>query len=56
MALARPTLRAARIREVKWLYISCLPENLRMRQLARKFQADLKFEYGSVAGAVESEK
>ena len=52
-ALFESTLRAARIRGVKLLYLSCLPENLRMRQLARKFQAELKFEYGSVAGVLD---
>ena len=52
-ALFESTLRAARIRGVKSLYMSCLPANLRMRQLARKFHADLKFEYGSVAAVLE---
>lgn len=52
-ALFESTLRAARIRGVKLRYLSCLPENLRMRQLARKFQAELKFEYGSVAGVLD---
>jgi GNAT superfamily N-acetyltransferase len=51
--LFETTLRAARIRGVKSLYMSCLPENLRMRQLARKFHADMKFEFGSVAGVLE---
>ena len=32
--------------------MTCFPENLRMRQLARKFHTDLKFEFGSVAGVL----
>jgi hypothetical protein len=31
----------------------CLADNRRMQQLARKFEADLKFDFGSVVGEVD---
>jgi hypothetical protein len=31
----------------------CLSDNQRMQQLARKFEADLKFDFGSVVGEVD---
>ena len=31
----------------------CLADNRRMQQLARKFEADLHFDFGSVVGAVD---
>jgi hypothetical protein len=31
----------------------CLIDNQRMQQLARKFEADLKFDFGSVIGEVD---
>jgi GNAT superfamily N-acetyltransferase len=52
-ALFDCTLGAALNRGIKWLHLTCLPGNLRMQQLARKFHADLKFEFGSVAGVLE---
>ena len=33
--------------------MDCLAENRRMQQLARKFDADLKFDFGSVIGEVD---
>ena len=34
--------------------MTCLANNRRMQQLARKFVADLTFDFGSVIGEVES--
>ena len=53
-ALLERTLRAAGNRGVKSLHIVCLAENRRMRQLARKFHADLKFSFGTVVGELEA--
>jgi hypothetical protein len=36
------------------LHMACLAENRRMQQLARKFDAELSFDFGSVVGEVES--
>jgi GNAT superfamily N-acetyltransferase len=49
-ALLERTLIAARSRGTKLLHLTCLPENRRMWQLARKFRADLTFGYGGVVG------
>ncbi len=49
-ALLERTLLAARSRGIKLLHVTCLPENGRMRHLARKFDAELKFGFGSVLG------
>jgi GNAT superfamily N-acetyltransferase len=46
------TLLAARNRGIKQLHITCLSENQRMQQLARKFDAELRFDFGSVVGEV----
>jgi GNAT superfamily N-acetyltransferase len=51
--LAR-TLLAARNRGFKLLHMACLAENRRMQQLARKFDAELTFDFGSVIGEVEA--
>jgi GNAT superfamily N-acetyltransferase len=48
------TLLAARNRGIKFLQMNCLADNKRMQQLARKFDADLKFDFGSVVGEVTS--
>jgi GNAT superfamily N-acetyltransferase len=48
------TLLAARNRGIKFLQMACLADNRRMQQLARKFDADLKFDFGSVVGEVEA--
>lgn len=45
-------IRAARNRGVNRLYMSCLAENSRMQAIARKYEADLKFEYGEVVGEI----
>ncbi|MBI4275199.1 MAG: GNAT family N-acetyltransferase [Rhizobiales bacterium] len=51
-ALLERTLLAARNRGVRYLNMCCLADNRRMQQLARKFAADLTFEFGSVTGEV----
>jgi GNAT superfamily N-acetyltransferase len=45
-------IRAARNRGVQHLCVSCLAENSRMRAIARKHEADLRFEYGEVIGEI----
>ena len=49
-ALLERTLLTARNRGIKLLSMHCLADNERMQQLARKFEADLKFDFGSVIG------
>jgi GNAT superfamily N-acetyltransferase len=53
-ALLDRTLLAARNRGIKMLHMSCLAHNQRMQQLARKFDAELSFDFGSVVGEVEA--
>ncbi len=43
---------AARNRGVTQLYMSCLAENRRMQAIARRHEADLRFEYGEVVGEI----
>ena len=45
-------IRAARNRGVQRLYMSCLAENGKMQTIARKHEADLRFEYGEVVGEI----
>ena len=45
-------IRSARNRGVQRLYMSCLAENSKMQNIARKHEADLKFEYGEVIGEI----
>ena len=45
-------IRAARNRGVERLYMSCLAENSKMQTIARKYEAELKFEYGEVVGEI----
>ena len=52
--LLERTLLSARNRGVRLLRMECLAENRRMQQLARKFDAGLKFDFGSVVGEVEA--
>jgi GNAT superfamily N-acetyltransferase len=47
------TLLTARNRGIKHLRMNCLPENQRMQQLARKFEAEISFDFGSVVGEVD---
>jgi len=53
-ALLERTLLAARNRGIQQLHMSCLAHNRRMQQLARKFGADLSFDFGSVVGEVDA--
>jgi len=55
-ALLRRTLLAARNRGFQHLHMACLAENRRMQQLARKFDAELSFDFESVVGDVESSR
>jgi len=55
-ALLRRTLLAARNRGFRHLHMACLAENQRMQQLARKFDAELSFDFESVVGEVESSR
>jgi GNAT superfamily N-acetyltransferase len=51
--LLERTLLSARNRGIKSLHMVCLADNQRMQQLARKFEADLSFDFGSVVGEVD---
>jgi hypothetical protein len=50
--LLERTLLAARNRGLKFLHMACLADNKRMQQLARKYDAELSFDFGSVVGEV----
>src|SRR5262249_10149047 len=49
-ALLERTLLAARNRGITHIHMTCLADNVRMRQLADKFAAELSFDFGSVVG------
>ena len=51
--LLERTLLSARNRGVNSLRMDCLAENQRMQQLARKFDAEFSFDFGSVVGEVD---
>ena len=51
--LLERTLLSARNRGITQLQMQCLANNQRMQQLARKFDADLSFDFGSVIGEVD---
>jgi GNAT superfamily N-acetyltransferase len=53
-ALLERTLLAARNRGIKLLHMACLANNKRMVDLAKKFDAELSFDFGSVVGEVEA--
>jgi GNAT superfamily N-acetyltransferase len=53
-ALLERTLLTARNRGIKHLQLICMSDNQRMQQLARKFDAELSFDFGSVVGDVET--
>jgi GNAT superfamily N-acetyltransferase len=55
-ALLRRILLTARNRGFGLLHMACLAENRRMQQLARKFDAELTFDFESVVGEVESSR
>lgn len=46
------TLLVARNRGIKRLHMACLANNRRMQELARKYDAELSFDFGSVVGEV----
>lgn len=45
-------IRAARNRGIQHLCVSCLAENGKMRTIARKHEAELRFEYGEIIGEI----
>ena len=45
-------VRAARNRGLRRLYMSCLAENARIQTIARKYDAELRFEFGEVIGEI----
>ena len=51
-ALLGRTLLAARNRGIKTLHMACLANHRRMQELARKFTAELSFDFGDVVGEV----
>jgi GNAT superfamily N-acetyltransferase len=51
--LLERTLLSARNRGITSLHMHCLADNQRMQQLARKFEAGLSFDFGSVVGEVD---
>jgi GNAT superfamily N-acetyltransferase len=53
-ALLERTLLCARNRGVKHVQVSCLPQNKRMKQIARKFEAEFTFDYDTVIGTMEN--
>ncbi len=52
--LLEHVLLAARNRSIKQLHITCLLENQRMQQLARKFDAEMRRDFDSVIGEVKA--
>ena len=52
--LLERTLLSARNRGITSLQMQCLANNQRMQQLARKFEAGLSFDFGSVVGEVDT--
>jgi len=50
--LLLPSVLAARNRGIKLLHMTCLAHNRRMQQLARKFDADLTFDFGSATALI----
>ena len=52
--LLERTLLSARNRGIKSVQMQWLPENRRMQQLAHKFAADIKLDYGAVLGEVDA--
>ena len=53
-AVLERSLLAARNRGAKRLQVCCLVDNHRMQQLARKFEAELIFDCGTVIGTMEN--
>ena len=55
-ALLQRTLAGRAQSRLSALHMACLAENQRMQQLARKFDAELSFDFGSVVGEVKSSR
>ena len=55
-ALLERTLLTARNRGIKVLHMACLADNQRMQQLARKFEANLTFDFGGVTGQLKARR
>ena len=55
-ALLERTLLSARNRGIKHLQVCCLMENHRMQHMARKFEAEITFDLGSVIGTMENSR
>ena len=55
-ALLERTLLSARNRRIMHLQVCCLMENQRMQHLARKFEAEITFDFGSVVGTMENSR
>jgi GNAT superfamily N-acetyltransferase len=53
-ALLERILLSARNRGITSLQMNCLADNKRMQQLARKFDAELKFDFGGVVGELDA--
>lgn len=53
-ALLERTLLTARNRGIAHLHMACLADNRRMQQIARKFDAELSFDFGEVVAEVEA--
>jgi GNAT superfamily N-acetyltransferase len=53
-ALLERTILTARNRGITHLQMACLADNRRMQQLARKFDAELSFDFGEVVAEVEA--
>lgn len=53
-ALLERTLLCARNRGITHLQVSCLMENQRMQNLARKFEAEITSDFGSAIGKLEN--
>lgn len=51
-ALLDRTILAAKNRGIRTIYMSCLAENHRMQSIAKKYEADLRFEADEVVGEV----
>jgi GNAT superfamily N-acetyltransferase len=51
-ALLERTILAAKNRGIRTIYMSCLAENRRMQAIAKKYEADLRFEADEVVGEV----
>lgn len=46
----------ARNRGIKHMQVCCLMENQRMQHLARKFEAEIAFDFGSMIGTMENSR